>query len=223
MDATTAPPERRPGVVRRFDGVTRAVHWANAALFLFLLGTGLVLSFGPLSTLVGRRETVKHLHVWTGLALPLPVVAGAVGRWGRALRADLGRLNRWLSDDRRWLRSLGHDRSVRLGKFHPGQKLNAAFVAGSIPVMLLTGVVMRWYDPFPLSWRTGATFVHDWVATALFFTMAGHIVKALSEGDALRGMVGGDVPADWARRRHPRWAEDAAAPPAPGLEDIGPV
>jgi formate dehydrogenase subunit gamma len=200
----TSPSEVR---VARFDSVTRAVHWANAFLFLFLLTTGLVLSFGPLSTLVGRRVLVGRLHVIAGVLLPVPVVAGLVGRWGVGLRADVASLNRWLAADRRWFRTLGRDRRARagFGKFHPGQKANAAFTAGAIPVMLLTGSIMRWHAPFPLSWRTGSTFVHDWVATALFFTIAGHILKALSDGEALRGMLGGDVSEPWAARHHPRW------------------
>jgi formate dehydrogenase subunit gamma len=206
MAATTTPSEHTR--VRRFDGAERVVHWANAVLFLFLLFTGLVLSFGPLSALIGRREVVKTLHVYAGVLLPVPLLAGVLGRWGRALRSDIGRINRWLADDRRWFRTLGHDPAIRLGKFHPGQKLNAAFTAGAIPVMLLTGSVMRWYKPFPLSWRTGATFVHDWVATALFFTIGGHILKALSDPEAVRGMAGGDVSLRWARRHHPRWADE---------------
>lgn len=200
MAATTSPSD--PGQASaevdgeaaaepRFHLVTRAVHWANAALFLFLVFTGLVLSFGPLSTLVGRRALVRDLHVWSGLALPLPLVLGAAGRWGAALRGDLGRLNRWSREDRRWFRTFGRRvrGGFRFGKFHPGQKLNAAFVAGSIPVMLLSGSIMRWYEPFPLSWRTGATFVHDWLATALLVAIAGHIVKALITPGALAPML----------------------------------
>lgn len=202
MAATTSPsPEPTPApapelAAARFDGVTRAVHWANAAVFLFLLLTGLVLSFGPLSAAVGRRETVKDLHVWSGLVLPVPVVLGIAGRWGRQLRADMGRLNRWIGEDRRWLRRLSplnwgrHSRvPYEFGKFHPGQKLNAAFVGGAIPVMLLTGSIMKWYEPFPLGWRTGATFVHDWTSTALLVVITGHIVKALSTPGALRPMI----------------------------------
>ena len=37
---------------------------------------------------------------------------------------------------------------------------------------------MRWFEPFSDSWRTGATFVHDWFAIVLFFAIAGHILFA---------------------------------------------
>ena len=66
--------------------------------------TGAALYAGPISTLVGRRELVRTIHVVAGLALPVPLVVGLVGRWGARLRRDLGRLNRWTRDDRRWLR-----------------------------------------------------------------------------------------------------------------------
>lgn len=202
--APTSPPERLP----RFDRVERALHWSTAGLVLVLLVTAAVLYFGELSTLVGRRELVRRVHVVSGLLLPAPLLLALVGRWGRGLLADLRAFNRWDADDRRWLRSWGRDPSVRLGKFNPGQKLNAAFVGGAIGVMLISGSIMHWFDPFPLSWRTGATFVHDWTAVALTLVILGHVRMALGDRDALRSMVGGWVPADWARRHRPRWYED---------------
>jgi formate dehydrogenase subunit gamma len=119
-------------------------------------------------------------------------------------------------DDRRWLLSLGRRARDRMGKFNAGQKLNAIFVAGSIPVMLATGAIMRWFDPFPLAWRTGATFVHDWIALVLLVVVVGHVGKALAEPIALRAMARGTVSAAHAERRHPRWwaeVQEAAAPP----------
>ena len=125
------------------------------------------------------------------------------------------RLARWSRDDRRWLLSLGRRGRATLGKFNAGQKANAIFVLGTIPVMLATGAIMRWFDPFPLSWRTGATFVHDWTALFLLVVVIGHIGKALLEPVALRAMVRGTVPATHAERHHPRWwAELEATVPA---------
>jgi formate dehydrogenase subunit gamma len=62
-------------------------------------------------------------------------------------------------------------------------------VAGSIPVMLVTGSIMKWFGPFPLAWRTGATFVHDLTAIGLFIVTVGHIVKALSDPEKLSAML----------------------------------
>lgn len=198
------PPE--PALLR-FDRVERAVHWVNATLFGVLMLTGAALYAGPVSTLVGNRELVRTLHGWSGLLLPLPLVVGVLGRHGARLRTDLRRLNRWSRDDGRWFRR-GQRPTVALGKFNPGQKLNAALVAGAAVVMLGTGSIMRWFSWFPLDWRTGATFVHDWFALLVWVLVLGHITFALRDGDALESMVGGTVPAAWARRKAPLWYEE---------------
>lgn len=212
--ATVAPGERLP----RFDAVERALHWANATLITIVMATALALYFGPLSTIVGRRETIKTIHVYCGLALPVPfAIAFALGRRTQ-LRSDVRRLNRWIADDRRWFRTLGHDPTIRLGKFHPGQKVNAAYLAGAIPLMVVTGSIMRWFGPFPLSWRTGATFVHDWTSFGLFVLVTGHVMKALSEPEAMRGMLSGSVSSRWAAAKHPRWHDELVGPEAPGDE-----
>ncbi len=191
--------------VVRFDRTERWLHWTNAALFLTLLATGMTLYVGPLSAIVGRRLLVKDVHVISGVLLPIPLVLAYSGSWRAGLRRDIRRFARWSIDDRRWLTSLGKRGHERMGKFNAGQKLNAIFVAGCIPLMLATGSIMRWFKPFPLAWRTGATFVHDWIALALLAVVIGHIAKALAEPVSLRAMRGGSVPAEHVRRHHPRW------------------
>jgi formate dehydrogenase subunit gamma len=204
MVRPTAPPE---APLLRFDRRARWLHWVNATLFGVLMLTGAALYAGPVSQLVGNRELVRFVHVYAGLALPVPLLVAVVGARGARVRRDLGRLNRWTSDDVQWFRRRRR-RAVRLGKFNPGQKLNAAFVAGAGIVMLATGSIMRWFEPFPLDWRTGATFVHDWFALAIWVVVIGHVVLALRDGDALESMVRGDVPAEWAKRHAPRWYDE---------------
>ena len=191
--------------VVRFDRAERWLHWATASLFLILLATGMTLYVGPLSALVGRRVLLKDVHVISGLLLPAPLVLAYAGSWRAGVRRDVCRLSRWSTDDRRWLTSLGRRGRERMGKFNAGQKLNAIFVAGCIPLMLATGSIMRWFEPFPLAWRTGATFVHDWLALMLLAVVIGHIGKALAEPLALRAMRTGTMPVAHVRRHHLRW------------------
>ena len=199
-------------MVPRFDRIERLVHWVTATLMLTLLATGFSLYVGPLSTLVGRRNLIRPLHVYSGLLLPVPLLLAIALRAGAQLRADLGRLNRWTRDDRAWWRRRLRA-SARLGKFNPGQKLNATFIGAAIVVMLMTGSIMRWFEPFSDSWRQGATFVHDWFAIGLLFAIAGHILLAFRDPDALTGIVHGEVKAGWARRYRPRWYEEMQAEP----------
>ena len=219
MSATTAEADRLVGTrVVRFSRAERYLHWANATLFLVLLTTGMILYIPSLAATVGRRALLKDVHVYTGLLLPLPLLLAYAGRWRESVRRDVHRFARWSTDDRRWLLSLGRSGKDRLGKFNAGQKLNAIFVAGCIPLMLATGGIMRWFDPFPLSWRTGATFVHDWTALTLLVVVVGHIVKALAEPIALRAMARGTVPARHVERRHPRWWAEGRGSSAPPIE-----
>jgi len=202
----------------RFDKVERVLHWVNATIFAVVMATAACLYLPFLSALVGRREALKTIHVYAGLLLPFPLLIGVIGRqWGHRLRGDLRRLNRWIADDAKWLRGRqwrpgrSGRGGVRLGKFNPGQKLNAAFTGGAIILMLATGSIMRWYKPWPLSLRTGATFVHDWVAIGLFFSITGHVMFALRDPDSLRSMWVGTISRAWARTNAPRWLEEVGA------------
>jgi formate dehydrogenase subunit gamma len=210
-------------VIARFTRAERGLHWATAAAVLVCALTGLVLYVGPLTALVGRRTLVRDIHVVAGLAMPVPLVVAYAGRWRGAVRADVRRLARWTRADRRWLWSRGRVAADAVGKFNAGQKANAAFVAGMIPVMVATGSIMRWNEPFDVAYRTGATFVHDWTAIATWLVVTGHIWFALADAGSLRGMLTGRVTRDWAERHHPRWAAAAPdTPDTPGPDDAEP-
>jgi formate dehydrogenase subunit gamma len=214
MSALSQDRARAP--IPRFDRVERVAHWSTAVLFGVLMLTGAVLYAGPFSALFGRRELFRQVHTYAGLLLPVPVLIAVAGRWGGRLRQDLGRLNRWSRDDARWFRR--HNRAqpgrVDLGKFNPGQKLSATFFGAAIVVMLGTGTIMRWFEPFPNDWRTGATFVHDWFALGIWLAVLGHIYFAIRDPIALRGMTRGDVTPYWARTERPAWYREIVDDPA---------
>jgi len=195
--------------ILRFDGVQRAAHWANALLFGILMLTALPLYFGSLSDVVGRRALVANIHVWSGVVLPVPIVISLLGPWGSRMRRDLRRINVWTKDEVRWLRLLGGSNAPKVvDKFNPGQKLNAIFIGGSIVVMLATGFILKWFRFFPVNWRTGATFVHDVLAFAIFAVVIGHILFAVAHRDAMRSMIKGWVSESWAARNAPGWLRE---------------
>ena len=195
----------------RFSRAERAVHWITAALMIVCIITAAILYNGSLSINVGHRRVVELIHVYAGFALPAPMLFGLVSA---AYRADLARLNRLTPSDWRWMRSrTRRDGSIRVGKFNAGQKLNAALTAGAILVLLGSGVLMYYPGLARLSWRTGATFVHDWFALAVGVLVLGHIAYAIKDREARRGMRTGRVSARWAHAEHAAWAEDV---------DVGP-
>ncbi|MFR9800252.1 cytochrome b/b6 domain-containing protein [Streptomyces sp. MS06] len=206
MSLRADAPAPRTARLHRFTRAERWVHRTTAALMGVCVATAACLYVPQLAELVGRRALVVRVHEYAGLALPLPVLAGLASR---AFRADLGRLNRFGPHDRRWLRAaLRRDRrpaSRPAGKFNAGQKLYASWIAGAALVMLGTGLMMWFTRLTPLVWRTGATFVHDWLALTVGVVLAGHIGMALGDPEARRGLRTGTVGRDWAEREHPLW------------------
>nr|BFD85735.1 formate dehydrogenase subunit gamma [Streptomyces sp. Xyl84] len=200
---TAAPPVRD---VRRFGPVQRWVHRTTAALMGVCVLTAAFLYIPQLAVLVGRRELVVRVHECAGLALPVPVLLGLASR---ALRTDLRFLNRFGPHDKVWLRAaLRRDRRPAArpaGKFNAGQKVYAAWIAGAAVVMLGTGLMMWFTHLTPLRWRTGATFVHDWLALTVGVVLAGHIGMALGDPEARRGLRTGMVSRTWADHEHPLW------------------
>ncbi|MEV4335282.1 cytochrome b/b6 domain-containing protein [Streptomyces sp. NPDC049597] len=207
--AATPPPSEPPARVRRFSRAERWVHRTTAALMLTCVVTAAALYVPQIAELVGRRHLVVTVHEWAGVLLPVPFLLGLASP---AFRADLRRLNRFRPHDRTWLRAVrrrDHRPSSRpAGKFNAGQKVYAAWIAGAALVMLGTGLLMWFTDLVPLVWRTGATFVHDWLSLAVGIVLAGHIAMALAAPEARRGMRTGSVERRWARDHHSEWLQD---------------
>jgi formate dehydrogenase subunit gamma len=191
----------------RFDRVQRAAHWANATLFFILIFTAIPLYFGSFFGIVLPRHLIEQIHLWTGLSLALPVIISLVGPWGKAMRQDIRRISYWTHDEIRWIKTFGASR-LEADKYNPGQKLNAIFVGASILVMLVTGSMLQWFRFFPVSLRSGATFVHDIFAWVIFIVVVGHIVMALSHREALRSIFRGWVSEGWAKRHAGRWLKE---------------
>ena len=213
---TGAPPETGL-VIDRFSRGSRWVHWASAVFMTSCILTAAVLYNGSLAVIVGHRYLVEQIHVYSGFALPVPLIVGILSR---GYRDDARRLNRFTSRDWAWLRSRSRrDGSIEVGKFNAGQKLNAALSAGSIGVLLLSGVVMYFTNLAPLPWRSGATFVHDWFALGVGLLVIGHVVMAVKDPYAMVGMRTGRVPVRWARREHAGWAREVAGDPPTATSD----
>src|SRR5665213_3599545 len=107
--------------VLRFDRVERAAHWMNALLFGVLMATALPLYFAQVENIVGRRALIAEIHVWAGVALPVPLIISLAGPWGARFRRDVRRINLWTATEVRWLWSVGRERIPKPGKFNPGQ------------------------------------------------------------------------------------------------------
>jgi formate dehydrogenase subunit gamma len=203
MVAMTPPSEV---TLRRFSVGEKWIHRTFGALMLVCIVTAALLYFDFLSTAIGHRQTISTIHFFSGLLLPVPIIVGLLV--SADFRRDVSRLNRFSSNDWQWLKSSSR-RAVQfaVGKFNAGQKLNSAFVLGTVIVMLVTGLMLRYFGFFADSTRTGATFVHDAFAFALVIVSIGHIGMAWADPGARRGLRTGFVSEEWAQTEHPAWAK----------------
>jgi formate dehydrogenase subunit gamma len=127
------------------------------------------------------------------------------------------------ADDRRWLRGgwradlFGPGRHgdadrddhgvVPQGKFNAGQKLNSVVSTAALVVLAGTGLVMYWNRSFPQTVVQGANFVHGSTAVVVTVLVVGHVVLAVRDRVAMRSMLTGRAPLDWARRHHRKWVD----------------
>ena len=188
---------------------------------LACLATAAALYVDPISVAVGHRALVRTIHLWSGYLLPVPVLVALL--LSSAMRRDAREVDGFTPADRQWLRS--RDRRsgrIRVGKFNAGQKLNSALATGGVLVLLLSGSVMIDLLGFwSLRARTGATFVHDWVALAVFLLLAGHLWFAVRDPEAMRAITRGDVSEEWAEQEHAAWLEAVRPAASAGVAQPG--
>jgi formate dehydrogenase subunit gamma len=193
----------KPGYVRRFSPVERLLHWVNAAGFLFLLATGLILYLPRLSMLVSRRQTIQGIHFWGGVGW-LATLAVVVVLGGRRLLSTARELDTFDRDDLRWLRGRGAPQ----GRFNAGQKINAILTAAFTVLFGVSGLLL-WFGEQDTRFRFASTVIlHDGLMYVSLLLLVGHLYLALihpATRHALRGMTLGSVSADWAARHHAKW------------------
>jgi len=191
--------------VRRFSRTERALHWVNAAFFLVLLASGLVLYLPSLEVAVGRRSLVKGVHFWTGVGWVCALVLVALLGDRRGLLRTAREVDGFDRDDLRWL---GGRTPAPQGRFNAGQKVNAALTAAFTVLFLVSGLLL-WFGERDTRLRFASTVVlHDGLFFAATALLVGHLYLAVihpATRHALRGMTLGTVSADWAQRHHSKW------------------
>jgi formate dehydrogenase subunit gamma len=202
--------------MQRFTRAQRYVHRSLAIIMFILIATAAALYIPDISAVVGNRDLVKTIHSYAGFILPIPLV---LALFSLAFRRDAQELNRFHPRDWAWLKRQHYSvepgvtyPTREYGKFNAGQKLNGAFTVGAIIVMFITGLVMFFSSLFTDDIRTGATFVHDWLALAVVIVITGHTYKAFADTQARKGMRTGNVSYVWAESHYPEWVLAVAQP-----------
>ena len=210
--------EHKPGQgqpIERFTPFERAAHWSNAAAFLTLALSGLVMAYGKFfllpvlgSTLFGwLAYALKNLHNFVGplYAVSLLVMIATFVKDNIANRADF----QWLA---RAGGMLGQGQ-VPSHRFNAGEK-GIFWWAVTIPGLLLvaSGLVLDKLVPGLDYFRADmqlAHMVHAALALLSCAMIAGHIyMGTVGVRGAYRAMRTGYVEPGWAREHHELWYQD---------------
>jgi len=208
--------------VLRFGATERNLHTIHGVAFAVMFATGLVLWLPMFAQIFSDRPLVKGIHLVAaaGWLTALAVVAILGDR--RALRRTRRELERFDADDVLWLRRTKP--APPQGRFNAGQKAHAIVQAALALLLTLSGILL-WLGERNTAFRLPGTIaLHD---TAMFVAgvlVAGHVWMAVSPDKlpALRGILHGTVPAEYAASHHPKWAAPAPSPlparagPGPG-------
>ena len=211
-------------LLHRFDARERTVHWLFALFFILLLLSGLGLWLPPGSNpVLDHRDVVRTVHLDAALGL-LATVIPALSK-GAPLNALWQQVQWFDRDDWLWLRRFAIPKVLRRtplppqGRFNAGQKLNTIAIAAATVGFVVTGALMWQGEHLPTSLSEAADTWHLWLMALVIPLIAGHLVLSLllpSTRPAMRGILFGSVRADFAARRHARWAavtEITEAPP----------
>lgn len=201
-------------LIERFTLVERVTHWLNAACFVLLALTGIVMLFGkhvvlPLSgyTLFSLLATVsKTTHNFVGPLFAVTTIA---------LFLTYVKDNMPRAYDLTWLARAGgmfsRGAHVPSGKYNAGEKL--VFWGGAVllaVIVSVTGFILN----FPNFGQTRALMQDAWmihVIAALLFVaiIFGHAyMGTIGMKGALESMKTGYVDEAWAKEHHQYWYDD---------------
>lgn len=216
--------------IERFTAFERAAHWTNAAAFVLLAISGLVMAFGQFflrpvigSTLFGwLAYALKNVHNFVGplFAVSLLVVIATF------VRDNLPRREDWA-----WLTRFGGlfgEHEVPSHRFNAGEKVvfwGGVFVLGLVVVG--SGLVLDKLVPGFDYLRSNMQIAHMIHASAAVLMMAlfiGHIyMGTVGTQGAYQAMKTGYVDETWAREHHELWYNDIQAGKIPAQRSAAPA
>lgn len=198
-------------MLKRYEDSDRMNHWFIALMFVLAGLSGLAFfhpAFFFLSHLFGGGSWARILHPFLGVLM----VVGFLG-----LFLKLWRDNVVNDADRAWKQHMGRmlqgDKAGMppVGKYNYGQKMVFWAMAGSLVVLLVTGLMFwrPWFAPyFPVDLLRAAVLLHSISAVVLIAATIMHVYAVIWVKGTARAMTRGTVSEGWAKMNHPLWHEE---------------
>jgi formate dehydrogenase subunit gamma len=200
-----------PKLLQRYGDEDRMNHWAMALLFVLAALSGLAFfhpAFFFFTNLFGGGPWTRILHPFIGVLMVLSFSRMFLRYW---------RENIMTPADKEWQTRMGEmlkgNKAAMppVGKYNAGQKMVFWMSAGSLAVLLLTGLMFwrPWFAPyFPVVLLRVAVLLHAIAAVVLVLAIIMHVYAAIWVKGTIRAMTRGTVTEAWAKANHPLWHEE---------------
>jgi formate dehydrogenase subunit gamma len=192
--------------IERFSTSERVLHWVVTASFFTLLLSGIGLYsrlFNGYFTLFGGGRNAILVHKIGGIVFFLSSLYMFLNH-----KKDVSTFD---ADDKEWIDQRGgylsRDAShFNIGKYNPGQKLFAIFIAAATLLLGITGAFIWMPALFPrwlvqLSLLTHGTL---FVGSVMFVVVHVYLATIGNPG-TVEAMLYGNVRRVWAKKHHPKW------------------
>ena len=197
--------------VERFSTSERVLHWIVTCSFFTLLLSGLGLYsrlFNGYFTLFGGGSNAILVHKIAGIVFFCSSLYMFLNHKRDVTTFD--------ADDKQWIEARGGYLSrdaahFNIGKYNPGQKLFAIFIAAGTLILGVTGLFIwmptlfpRWIVQLSLMFH-GLMFVG-----AVMFVVVHVYLATIGNPGTIEAMLYGDVRRLWAKKHHPKWYEEVS-------------
>ncbi len=200
-------------MVRKASAFEILNHWVMAVSFFILSvsGYGFLFHVEGIGSVFGGFNQMKAIHNWAGVVFSISLFFTLFSYIVEALSIS--------SDDIAWIFKGGGYFSKKTvvppqGKLNTGQKLYYLTVLAAGIAITATGLIL-WLRPEMADlkkWILLSHLVHNISFVVMVIAIPLHIYLAtLANPGTFRIMVYGTVPAEWARKRHPKWVQKIRA------------
>ena len=198
-------------MLERYPAAIRMNHWAVTLLFIAAGLSGMAFFHPSLfffTAFFGGGQWTRILHPFLGLLMFVSFLGLFMRLW---------KDNVMNAADKEWRKHTGDmlrgDKSKMppVGKYNAGQKTIFWLMAGSLLLMLVTGIfIWRPYfaGSFPIPVLRAAVLLHSVSAVVLVLSTIVHVYAALWVKGTIRAMTRGTVSAAWAKANHRLWYEE---------------
>lgn len=206
-------------MVKRFSKPVIFAHWLNAAAFFVLYISALPMYtdfFNWLYPVLGGPEGARLIHRIAAVAFVLPVVfilffdPKSFFHWMKQIFT-------WSKGDIKFLLAFPkeffgkHPKVPKQDFYNAGEKVNSLLIIVTTVMLIGSGFIMWFPQYFPQGAIMWAYPIHNIGLGLSAAVVVGHIYLSIGHPGsrpAFRGMVKGDVPAEFAKAHHGKWYDE---------------